>query len=121
MATIELNGVLVGQTQNMHRSYRFAVESLLRPGDNELVVTFRSAQAYAEEVRDRLGDLPGPNSATPEPFNFIRKMACNFGWDWGPILVTAGIWQPIRLAHLGDRPARPGPSAGDGRRKASAR
>ena len=97
VARIELNGVLVGQTQNMHRSYRFPVESLLQSGDNELVVTFRSAQAYAEEVRDRLGDLPGPNSATPEPFNFIRKMACNFGWDWGPILVTAGIWKPVRL------------------------
>jgi beta-mannosidase len=97
VAKVELNGALVGETRNMHRSYRFPVESLLRPGDNELVVTFSSALAHAEEVRDRLGDLPGPNSATPEPFNFIRKMACNFGWDWGPILVTAGIWKPIRL------------------------
>jgi beta-mannosidase len=24
-------------------------------------------------------------------------MACNFGWDWGPTLVTAGIWQDIGL------------------------
>ncbi|WP_425388716.1 hypothetical protein, partial [Dactylosporangium aurantiacum] len=24
-------------------------------------------------------------------------MASNFGWDWGPTLVTAGIWQPIGL------------------------
>ena len=24
-------------------------------------------------------------------------MACNFGWDWGPTVVTAGIWQPIGL------------------------
>ena len=97
VARVELNGTLVGTTQNMHRSYRFDVGAVLRPGDNELVVTFGSAQRYAEEMRDRLGDLPGPNSATPEPFNFIRKMACNFGWDWGPILVTAGIWKPIRL------------------------
>ncbi len=27
----------------------------------------------------------------------IRKMACNFGWDWGPALITAGIWKPIRI------------------------
>jgi beta-mannosidase len=24
-------------------------------------------------------------------------MACNFGWDWGPTLITAGIWKPIAL------------------------
>jgi beta-mannosidase len=97
VARIELNDALVGTTQNMHRSYRFEVGQHLRPGANTLAVTFGSAQAYAENLRDQLGDLPGPNSATPEPFNFIRKMACNFGWDWGPILVTAGIWKPIRL------------------------
>ncbi|MEQ7007809.1 glycoside hydrolase family 2 protein [Actinopolymorpha sp. B17G11] len=97
VARIELNGSPVATTQNMHRSYRFDVGQHLRPGANELVVTFTSAQAYAENLKDQLGDLPGPNSATPEPFNFIRKMACNFGWDWGPILVTAGIWKPIRL------------------------
>ncbi len=97
VARVEVNGQLVGTTQNMHRSYRFDVGPHLRPGGNDLVVTFGSAQRYAERLRDDLGDRPGPNSATPEPFNFIRKMACNFGWDWGPILVTAGIWKPIRL------------------------
>ncbi|SDS87472.1 glycoside hydrolase family 2 protein [Actinopolymorpha singaporensis] len=97
VATVELNGEVVATTQNMHRSYRFDVGGRLREGRNELVVTFASAQAYAERLRDELGDLPGPNSATPEPFNFIRKMACNFGWDWGPVLVTAGIWKSIGL------------------------
>src|SRR6218665_3973241 len=27
----------------------------------------------------------------------VRKMACSFGWDWGPDLQTAGIWKPVRL------------------------
>lgn len=97
VARIEVNGTEVGSTRNMHRSYRFDLREHLRDGPNHLAVTFGSAQAYAERIRDKLGDLPGPNTATPEPFNFIRKMACNFGWDWGPILVTAGIWKPIGL------------------------
>ncbi|MFI6262573.1 glycoside hydrolase family 2 protein [Micromonospora sp. NPDC051006] len=94
VATLTLNDVEVGRTENMHRGYRFDVRSLLRPGDNTLVVRFDSAYRYAAAHQDRLGDRP---NAYPEPFHFIRKMACNFGWDWGPTLVTAGIWQDIGL------------------------
>ncbi|MGC5050543.1 glycoside hydrolase family 2 protein [Micromonospora sp. DT48] len=94
VATITLNGVEVGRTENMHRGYRFEVTSLLRAEDNHLAVRFDSAYRYAEAQRDRLGDRP---NAYPEPFQFIRKTACNFGWDWGPTLVTAGIWQGIGL------------------------
>ncbi|MEU5914030.1 glycoside hydrolase family 2 protein [Micromonospora sp. NPDC047527] len=94
VATLTLNGVEVGRTENMHRGYRFDVGSLLRDGDNDLVVAFDSAYRYAEGQQERLGDRP---NAYPEPFHFIRKMACNFGWDWGPTLVTAGIWQDIGL------------------------
>jgi beta-mannosidase len=94
VAEIELNGSVVGETANMHRGYRFDVGSLLRDGSNELKIKFKSAYAYAEGQQQRLGNRP---NAYPEPFNFIRKQACNFGWDWGPTLVTAGIWQPIGL------------------------
>ncbi|MEJ2356532.1 MAG: hypothetical protein P8Y13_00430 [Deinococcales bacterium] len=94
VATIEVNGRVVGRAENMHRPHRFPVKDALRPGDNELVVTFASALAYAEAQARRLGERP---RAYPLPYNFVRKMACNFGWDWGPTLVTAGIWKPIRL------------------------
>ncbi|AQZ60258.1 Beta-mannosidase [[Actinomadura] parvosata subsp. kistnae] len=94
VAAVTLNGVLIGETANQHRSYRFPVRHLLREGANELVVRFASAYAYAEARRAELGERPG---AYDEPYPFIRKMACNFGWDWGPTLVTAGIWRPIGL------------------------
>ncbi|MEV0994915.1 glycoside hydrolase family 2 TIM barrel-domain containing protein [Nonomuraea sp. NPDC050202] len=94
VAAITLNGVLIGETANQHRSYRFPVRHLLREGANELVVRFSSAYGHAEGLRAALGERPG---AYDEPYPFIRKMACNFGWDWGPTLVTAGIWRPIGL------------------------
>ncbi|SEG36237.1 beta-mannosidase [Nonomuraea solani] len=94
VATLVLNGTPLGSTANQHRSYRFPVRHLLREGGNELVVRFGSAYAYAEERRAALGERPG---AYDEPYPFIRKMACNFGWDWGPNVVTAGIWRPIGL------------------------
>ncbi|HEU5472352.1 MAG TPA: glycoside hydrolase family 2 protein [Actinophytocola sp.] len=94
VATISVNGTAVGRTANMHRSYRFDVRRHLAPGANTLTIRFGSALRHAEALRQALGDRP---NAYPDPFNFIRKMACNFGWDWGPRLVTAGIWQPIGL------------------------
>jgi beta-mannosidase len=64
------------------------------------VIAFASPVKYAEAMQRRLGRLPYVNGPGG-PFNFIRKMACNFGWDWGPALPTSGIWRPIRLEGWG--------------------
>ncbi len=86
IAVISLNGEEIGRTFNMHRTYRFDVSRLLKAGQNELTVTFRSAYAYGAEMEEHYGYRP---NNYPGPGNLMRKMACNFGWDWGPTLVTA--------------------------------
>jgi beta-mannosidase len=95
VAVIELDGSEIGHSRNMHRSYRYDVTDALRAaGTHRLRVRLSSAYTEAEALRARLG--PRPN-AYPEPFNFIRKMACSFGWDWGPTVAGAGIWRPARI------------------------
>jgi beta-mannosidase len=94
VATVLVNDEPVGRTENMHRSYRFDVGPVLRPGSNTLAIRFDSAILYAERACEEHGYLPQDYA---HPYNFVRKMACNFGWDWGPTLVTAGVWRPIRL------------------------
>ncbi|HTC68764.1 MAG TPA: glycoside hydrolase family 2 protein [Acidothermaceae bacterium] len=94
VARIELNGALVAETANMHRSYRFAVRDKLQVGQNVLAITFTAGLTAAECASELLGARPHVNA---HPFNALRKMACSFGWDWGPDLVTAGIWRPIYL------------------------
>ncbi|GAA4975605.1 glycoside hydrolase family 2 protein [Actinoplanes utahensis] len=94
VATIELDGVEIGRTANMHRGYRFDVRELLHDGPMPLTVHFASALEYAEQVERQVGSRPRPY---PHPFNAVRKMACSFGWDWGPDLQTAGIWKGVRL------------------------
>jgi beta-mannosidase len=89
-AVITLGGRELGRTRNMHRRHRFDVTGL----NGLLQVDFASAYDEAEAVRALTGDRP---NVYPEPFQYIRKMACSFGWDWGPTLVTAGIWRPVRL------------------------
>ena len=88
------NKIELGHTYNMHRSYRFDISPHLTGQPIELEVDLHSATTYARGECQRLGDLP---RAYPAPYNFIRKMACSFGWDWGPDLRTAGLWKPARL------------------------
>lgn len=94
LATVRVNGAVVGRTRNMHRSYRFDLRPYLRPGENRLTVDFAAPVPYVEAQRDRLGDLP---HAEAHPFQFLRKNASNFGWDWGPDLATCGIWRPLSV------------------------
>ncbi|OFE15996.1 hypothetical protein BA895_21060 [Humibacillus sp. DSM 29435] len=94
VATVTLNGAVVGRTKNQHRTYRFDVRSALG-ADNELVVDFDAPLRAARESEQRLGAKPLVGDALP--YNALRKMAANFGWDWGPTLTTAGIWRPMHL------------------------
>ncbi|MGB3337656.1 MAG: glycoside hydrolase family 2 protein [Devosia sp.] len=93
-AEIVLNGAIIGETANMNREYRLEVRGLLREGANTLTILFESAWTRGEALAAQYE--PRPNNY-PGPANLMRKMACNFGWDWGPTLVTSGIWKPIRL------------------------
>ncbi len=94
VATVVLNGTELGRTFNMHRSYRFEITGLARAGTNHLEVHFAAPVPFAEAMSDRLGERPYTNT---HPFNAMRKMACSFGWDWGPDLASCGIWRPVRL------------------------
>jgi beta-mannosidase len=94
VAEISLGGTRIGSTANQHRGYRFDVRPHLTGEPQRLEVLFRSALETAEAEVERIGARPG---AYPHPLNMVRKMACSFGWDWGPDLQTAGIWKPVRL------------------------
>jgi beta-mannosidase len=94
VATIRVNGTVIGSTANMHRTYRFDLRDALAAGSNTLTVDFKAPLDAAEELSEAIG--PRPRNGA-HPFNAIRKMACNYGWDWGPDLPTVGIWRSIWL------------------------
>ena len=97
IATVFINEAVVGKTGNMHRAYRFDIKPHLRPGENTVTIAIESPLNY---VAKRQAVRQMPEWADPDKQNGhgqIRKMACNFGWDWAPMLATSGIWQPIRI------------------------
>lgn len=93
VATLALDGSVIGRTANMHRTYRFDVTAAAREGAR-LTVDFASAISEADAGLLAFGYRAHVNQ---HPYNAIRKMACSFGWDWGLDTATCGIWRPIRL------------------------
>ncbi len=95
VATVRLNGRLVARTENMFTGFRWDVKPLLRAGRNELEIRFGSAMKYIRT--HRTGHDPREFNDPIGRSQVIRKQQCQFGWDWGPRFVTAGIWRDIRL------------------------
>ncbi|HOE95446.1 MAG TPA: glycoside hydrolase family 2 protein [Candidatus Sumerlaeota bacterium] len=98
LATLELNGVRLGETNNMFRTYEFDVKDALRPGANTLRIAFASTIPTPPDPNPLPADDPrARHRFKPFARRHLRKEPCNYGWDWGPTLVTCGVWRPIRL------------------------
>ncbi|WP_404424798.1 glycosyl hydrolase 2 galactose-binding domain-containing protein [Nibricoccus sp. IMCC34717] len=95
IATVTLNGKVIGRTDNMFAGHRWDVKRLLRRKGNRLHIRFDSARRYVETQRPehKPREINDPVGGCTR----IRKQQCQFGWDWGPRLVTAGVWRDIRL------------------------
>ncbi|MDP4185256.1 MAG: glycoside hydrolase family 2 protein, partial [Bacteroidota bacterium] len=61
--------------------------------DNYPYVVHSSSNDLAE-----IGQVPGNKLVSPH----LRKAQYHFGWDWGPRLVTSGIWLPVYLKAWND-------------------
>ncbi len=96
LCTIFLNGSRVGSADNMHRTWRFPVASLLRPGRNALRLRFESALAFVRQRRQG-SDIRYVPTGCVAGNQYLRKAHCAFGWDWGPQLPDMGIFRSIRL------------------------
>ncbi|ELY99146.1 beta-mannosidase [Natrialba aegyptia] len=99
VATVRINGEIVGEAANMHRKYEFDVDDVLTPGENQIAIAFDSPIEYSTR-RSTNHEYRVPTLRYPidQPGrNFIRKAQCHYGWDWGPCLPTVGIWRDIEL------------------------
>lgn len=96
-ASVYLNDSLLGRADNMFRTWKWPVKSLLRPGLNHLQVVFHSPIKEGKKLRATYG-IPLPHDSDPEGSSpYIRKAAYQFGWDFVPRTMACGIWQPVEL------------------------
>ncbi len=96
LAEVTLNGVILGRTDNMYIQHRFDVTHTVRPGKNDLKITFSSPTRCTAPLLEK-DPLLCPGDSIPGSV-YTRKSPCQWGWDWGPKMPTSGIWRSIRLA-----------------------
>ena len=104
-ADVELNGEKILSADNMFREWRVDVSGRLRKEGNVLRVYFHSPikvdlpKWEALPYRYEAGNDQSQNGGLFEKkvSVFARKAGYHYGWDWGPRLVTSGIWRPVVL------------------------
>ncbi|GFF94848.1 probable beta-mannosidase B [Aspergillus udagawae] len=98
-ATVTVNGTTVLQSENMHISHRVHISEHLRQDgeDNELQIVFHSARQAGDKLIKQHPEHVFHVRQTEASRIPVRKAQYNWGWDWGPILMTAGPWRPVIL------------------------
>lgn len=104
-ADVYLNHQRIAETDNMHRTWNCNVKGILKEGENLLEVYFHSpikrnvpkfdALSYRHNTGPDHSQMGGIFDKTISPF--ARTAGYEYGWDWGPRLVTSGIWRPVVL------------------------
>ncbi|KAH7230695.1 glycoside hydrolase superfamily [Fusarium solani] len=97
-ATVTLNGSKILESDNMHIAHRVQISHLLRPDqENELQILFESALVRGRELIHQHPEHVFHVRQTEASRVPVRKAQYNWGWDWGPILMTTGPWRPVLL------------------------
>ena len=102
-ADVFVNGQLLLSADNMHRTWIVDVKNHLKEGENIVRVLLKSPIFIGLQKQELFGyGLPADNdqSVTGGLGNnhvsvFTRKAGYHFGWDWGPRIVTSGIWRKV--------------------------
>jgi len=105
VCSIELNAQPLATHDNMFVPLSLDVTDRLLAGKNQLLIRFESAARVGRERRARYLEQEGlPDSVLHfEERAFVRKAQYMFGWDWGPRLVSCGIWDKVELLQFAAR------------------
>lgn len=109
-ADVYLNDSLILKADNMFREWSVDVKGILKKGDNKLRVYFHSPikidmpkwEALPYQLESGNDQSENGGLLDRKIGIFARKAGYHYGWDWGPRLVTSGIWRPVYLEAWND-------------------
>lgn len=104
-ADVYLNDTCILKADNMFRRWQVSVKPYMKKEKNLLRIYFHSPVKIDVPKWDALPfHYPASNDQSENGgllekkiSVFARKAGYHYGWDWGPRLVTSGIWRPVYL------------------------
>lgn len=99
-ADIFLNGRKIASSEDMFLRLRVEVKPFLQEGENSIAVAITAPQTYIDRISETFTYHPPRREGNGSFFhgrNYIRKIQCQGGWDWGVSLVLSGIYGEICL------------------------
>ncbi|MFH1194809.1 MAG: glycoside hydrolase family 2 protein [bacterium] len=98
-AEVYLNGTKILSADNMFREWKVDCKYLLKTKWNVLQIHFKNVfdenLPKWEKAPYRLLAFPNNDQADTMIAMYSRKAQYHYGWDWGPRLITCGIWRPV--------------------------
>jgi beta-mannosidase len=97
-ADVRLNGETILHSDNMFLPQRVDITNLVKEEKRYVLdIYFDSALLRAREIEKQHPEHKFVCFNGEIARLAVRKAQYHWGWDWGPVLMCAGIWKPVRL------------------------
>jgi beta-mannosidase len=90
-AFVYVNDELLMTTNNMFVQWVCNIKPVVKLGTNNIRVVFNAAK----KITDNIAKANLPNVYPDNNRVYVRKAQYQFGWDWGPVFIGAGIWKKV--------------------------
>ena len=95
LATIWINGQIIGETKNMLIDHRFDITDFLKSsGKNQIYVRIDPIVPASQKY---ISAAVGNRMLHRCEYQHMRKASSMYGWDIMPRLISAGLWRDVSL------------------------
>ena len=101
-ADVYVNDQLLLNANNMFLQWVCNIKPVIQLGTNNIRVVFNAAKKITDSIAKSKSPLIYPDNNRV----YARKAQYQFGWDWGPLFIGAGIWKKVWIDSYDDVSSR---------------
>lgn len=97
VGTVRLGDQVLGEVENQFHPHRFRLDPDVLHAASPLIVDLIAPMDELDRRVERFGDRPVNADGAWGVYSYLRKAACSFGWDWGPMCPSLGLPGEVRV------------------------